>query len=249
MVWRPGWLGGSDETDPDKVAAAKKDKEEFDKTVAEAVKKQTDPILAKLAGLDSLTAFVSKSEKESKDRADAEAAEVERKRKEAENKNQPTDEDIAALMLTDPKRAVGLITKNQTELLLKTTANQAKSSVFSERADEFPYYAGDVKIEVDKILSEQSLQFQNDPTAIANTYYTVVGKKQKEISEGKIKSRFASASTSSGGSGKGGEGGDSEINIDVTDDMRKAARMSGMEIDDYMKLVKAQVKSGQMEMV
>lgn len=248
MAWRPGWLGGNDD-DPEKKEAAKKDKEEFDKAVATAVKAQTDPILERLKGLDSISSFVEDSKKEREARLKAEE-ETERKRKEIEaNKNQPSDEDIAALMLTDPKRAVALITKNQTELLLRTSANQVKGSVFNDRSDEFPYYSGDVKAEVDKILSEQSLQFQNDPTAVANTYYTVVGKKQKEISEGKIKSRFAQASPGNTGSGKGGEGGDGEIQIDVTDDMRKAARMSGIDIDEYMKMVKAQVKSGQMEMV
>ena len=249
MVWRPSWLGGSNDDDPEKKAAAAKDKKEFDDAVAAAVKVQTDPIMSRLDGLKSITDFVEESKKEKEARIRAEADEAERARREADVKNQPKDEDIAALMLTDPKRAIALVTKSQTELLLRTSATQVKSSVFNDRSDEFPYYTGDVKAEVDKILSEQSLQFQNDATAVANTYYTVVGKKNKEISEGKIKSRFAQSSTGSGGSGKGGEGGEGEIQIDVTDDMRKAARMSGLEIDDYMKLVKAQVKSGQMEMV
>lgn len=245
--WIPKWLRNDDVEDKDKD----KDKEvpkALKDAIAEAVKASTSPIEKRLEGLDSLTAFAADYKKEKEEK---EAADAKRKKDEADalaNKNKPTDEQLAALMLTDPASAVKHITQGQQDLLLMMRADQVRDQVLKDRAEDFPYYTGNVKTEIDSILSKQSLAFRNDPKAVENTYYTVVGKMQKEISEGKIKSRFAASTSSQGGSGKSDASSD-DFHIEITPDIEKAARMSGIDVKDYVKLVEKAAKAGDIEYV
>ncbi len=250
--WIPAWLRGDKDEDKDKDKD--KDKEvpkALKDAIADSVKAATSPIEERLKGLDSLTDFAKQYKedrnKEEQARKDKEAELKAKKDKE----NETTDEDLAALLLSDPKKAINEMTKGQTTLLLTMRADQLRDQVFRDRDQEFPYYSGEVKTEIDKILSEQPLSFRNDPRAIENTYYTVVGKKQKEISEGKIKSRFASGAGGAGsgsGKGTGGEPGD-DFKIEVSPDIIKAAKQSGMELNDYVKLVEKAAKAGEIDYV
>lgn len=247
MTWRPSWLSSGNE-EADKEAQAKKDKEEFDKAVREGVKKELEPINERLKGLDSLTAFATdyKKDKEEKERKDAAAIEAAKRKKEGENA--PSKEDLAALILEDPSKVIDYVTKTQQEAILTVKASQVKQEVFGEKPEDFPYYTGEIKTEVDSLISKQTLAFQNDPVAVANTYHTIVGRKMKEISEGKIKSRFASSSGSTGGSGKSSEQTD-EVKFEITPELTKAARLSGLPIDEYMKIVEKAAKAGEIEYV
>jgi hypothetical protein len=248
MSYRPSWLGGTDDDEEKKKqeAAAKKQRED---EIAAAVKAATDPIVEKLKGLDSISNLAAemKTEREANKKKE-EDAEAERQRK-ASGGNAPTDEELAKLMETDPKRAVAYLTQGQRELTLRNSAQLVKASVFTDRSDEFPYYTGEIKAEVDKVIGEQNLQFQNDPVAVANAYYTVIGRKQKDITDGKIKSRFASTSGTTGTGGTGGGNQGEEFKLEVTDEMRKAARLSGIPIDDYMKMAEKAAKAGELEYV
>ena len=240
-TWIPSWLRGNEEVE-DKDADAKKKLQE---TVEAAAKAAVSPIEERLKGLDSLVAFASEY-KADKEKAANEASEAARKKKEIEDrKTETTDEDLAAMLLTDPRRALAEALKPQNQLIFTMRADQVKDRVFKDRADEFPYYSGDIRTEVDKILGEQDLKFRNDENAVANVYYTVVGRRQKEINEGKIKSRFAFSTSTTNGSSKT----DEALTFDITPEIIRAAKLSGMDIDDYQKLLQKAAKAGEIEYV
>lgn len=196
----------------------------------------------KLKGLDSISAYFEakkaeeEEEKKSKNKPKPRTAE----------ETQAEDEDLAAMLLTDPKKAIGQMTSPIQQLLLQTRADNIKREVFTDRADEFPYYTGEVRTEVDKILNEQTLQFKNDPTAVANVYHTVVGKRMKDINEGKIKSRFA------GGTGplsNSSEHKDDEVKIEMTDEIKRMAKLTGMSEASALELVNKAAKAGEIDYV
>jgi hypothetical protein len=202
------------------------------KTLEEGVGKLSN-IEEKLKGLDSITAFVSKQEKEDEDRKKA----LEDKKK-ADAK--PSGEDLAARLLSgDVENVVKELTEPQANLVLQVRADNVRREVFEDRATDFPYYAGDIKTEVDKQVRSQNLAFQNNPQALENTYHMVVGKRQKEIQEGKLKSRFA-ASSGSNNSGAATEDTTSreKVPIDITDDIKRAAKMTGLKVEDYVELLR-----------
>lgn len=228
------WLGGGNDDDKDKDKD--KDKElppEIEERFKASEKNVETLIDKKLAGLNSITEYIETEKKDKETRA---AAEAERKRKEAEDKNKKTPEEIAADLLSDPARVINEITGPQANAILMIRADQVKREVFQDRANDFPYYDGDIKKEVDELLAKQSLQFRNDPSSIENVYHTVIGKKMKDISEGKIKSRFAQAG--GGVNSNVGEGDKGDKNITITPDIEKAARLVGLKPQDYVELLK-----------
>jgi len=186
-----------------------------------------------LEGLKGIQAFVEDSRKEK----EAEAAK--KRADEQARVNASTDEELQQLILTDPAAAIRKGTTDQSLAILTLRADQIKRDVF-EDADRFPYYAGEVKSEIDKLLAVQSIQARNDPSVVENCYFTVLGKHSEEAREGKLKSRFASANgargTSSGAAGGTPEGTDRE-KLEINDDVRKAARITGMSPEDYAKML------------
>src|SRR5208282_6916079 len=122
----------------------------------------------KLEGLDSINAFVTEQKKEKEDR---QRAIDDKKRADA----RPSGEDLAARVLSgDVESVVRELTEPQANLVLSVRADNIRREVFEDRAADFPYYTGDIKAEVDKIIKTQPLAFQNNPQALENTYYTVV---------------------------------------------------------------------------
>lgn len=229
-IWKPGDKKEEDKKDePLSKEAEDKIKSIVDASVSGLSAKFED----KLKGLDSINAFVTKqNEKE---------AEAEKKRLEAEkNKNKPSGEDLAARILSgDVESVVKELTGDQAKLVLSVRADNVRREVFEDRAADFPYYTGDIKAEVDRIVRSQGLDFQNNPQALENTYYTVVGKKNKELQEGKLKSRFA-ASSGSNNSGAGDDDKSSrdKVEITITDDIKRAAKMTGLKVEDYVELLR-----------
>src|SRR5208337_1296760 len=145
--WVPSWLKREDNKE-EKVELPKELKEQIETSM----KATLTPIEERLKGLDSLSAFADEYRKDKEDSRKArEAAEAAaRAKKEAEGK--PSATDLAALMIDDPERAVSEITKEQQKLTWTIRADQIKDKVFRDRADEFPYYTGDVQKEIDGIL-------------------------------------------------------------------------------------------------
>lgn len=184
----------------------------------------------KLKSLDSITAYFEEQKKEKEEA-------VKKAKEAAIKKDELTNEELLEAFAANPRGVIKELTKDKDDAILLVRADQVKKNVFLDRAEEFPYYAGEIKKEVDKILSEQSLKFQNDSKAVENTYYTVVGKMNKEISEGKIKSRFASASAAKGTEDLAKESRE-KVEITITPDIEKAARYSGMSVDKYVELIR-----------
>jgi hypothetical protein len=170
-----------------------------------------------------------------KDREDAEAARVEAARKKTEQENTTSDEDLAAELLNNPRKAISEATKGERALLLQVRADNIRREVFEDEASEYPYYTGDIKKEVNEMLAKQSIAFQNDRSSIANVYHTVVGKRMKEINEGKIKSRFASFSSTNS---SGPNASESEAKkIKVTPEIERAAKLTGLTTKDYVDML------------
>ena len=124
---------------------------------------------------------------------------------------------------------------------MEMRANNVRREVF-EDTEKFEYYSGDFKREVDALLAAQPLSFRNNPASVENVYYNVLGRKQKEIAEGKIKSRFASATSGSSTSGKTGEA--DKFMIEIDDQIRKAAKLTGMTPEEYAAVVAQEAQEG-----
>lgn len=186
-----------------------------------------------LEGLKGIQAFAEDYRKDKEAEAAARAAKAR-----ADSQAQ-TDEDLQNLILTDPAAAIRRGTQDQSVAILTIRADQIKRDVF-EDMERFPFYTGEVKSEIDKLLAGQNLQNRNDPSVVENCYYTVVGRHAEEARDGKLKSRFASGSgsrgTSSGSAGAGASKDESE-KLEINDDVRRAARITGMSPEDYAKMI------------
>src|SRR6516164_8413769 len=184
-----------------------------------------------LEGLKGIQAYFDKQQQKE---AEAERAAAARKQQETQTQN---DDELQNLILTDPATAIKKGTQDQAIAILTLRADNVKRDVF-ENTEKFQYYTGDVKNEIDKLLSVQSLQSRNDPSVVENCYWTVLGKHSEEIREGKLKNRFASASAARGtSSGNAGEGSDKDRDhLEINDDIRKAAKFAGMTPEDYAKM-------------
>jgi len=184
-----------------------------------------------LNGLSGIQAYIEEQKREREA-----AAEVARRKIQADSQAQ-TDEELQNLILTDPAAAIKKGTQDQTMAILTLRADNVRRETF-ENTEKFQYYTGDVKNEIDKLLSVQSIQARNDPSVVENCYWTVLGKHSEEIREGKLKNRFASASAARGTtSGDAGAGAGKEHEaLEINDDIRKAAKFAGMTPEDYAKM-------------
>jgi|SRR3974390_1267676 len=184
-----------------------------------------------LNGLNSITAYFDEQKREKE--VAAEAA----RRKVQADAQALNDDELQNLILTDPAAAIKKGTQDQAVAILTLRADNVKRDVF-ENTEKFQYYTGDVKNEIDKLLSVQNLQARNDPSVVENCYWTVLGKHSEELREGKLKSRFASSSgsrgTSTGAAGTGTE--EKKLDLEINDDIRKAAKFAGMTPEDYAKM-------------
>lgn len=175
-----------------------------------------------------------------KEKTDAAAAAA---RKAAADKQPEIDAEIEELMLTNPKEAIRRATEGQSVAIMNLRADNIKRDVF-EDAQKFKYYAGDIKREVDALISGQTLAARNDPSVVENCYHTVMGKHTDEIAEGKIKNRFA-GSESSGRGTSGGNAGDSgasgkdkkTYDPEYLKDIERAAKQVGIQTKDYIEML------------
>lgn len=244
--WVPEWLKSKNESEEGgNTVTLPKELEDRFKKVDDLDVKMTN-MDTKLKSLDSITAFIEE-QKEDKKKAKEAAEEAERKRKQKTPEQlQEEDESLAAELLTDPKAAFNKLSGPIRDVVMLTRADNIKREVFVDRAEEFPYYAGDIKKEIDATLEKQDLSFRNNAGSVENVYYTVVGKRQKEIQDGKIKSRFASSSGSLKGSADGKQ---DEIKIELNDDIRKMMRLTGLSEKDALDMLTKAAAAGEVEYV
>lgn len=186
-------------------------------------------IKQQLEGLKSIQAFVDEYKK---DKAEAAAAAAKKTQQQTQTE---ADEEIEALMLTDPKQAILKATTPQAIAIMTLRADNIRREVF-EDTEKYKYYHGDIKKEVDALLAAQKLDARNDPSVVENCYLTVLGKHNDEILEGKIKTRFAGSESSSRGTSSGSAGATDAAdkkNRIIPDDVKRAAKQFGITPEDY----------------
>ena len=225
------WQKKQKEDGTEELALSQEDQERMDRAAKAA--EELPGIKEKLSGLDKINEFITAFQSERE----------EEKRKVTALKNKETqtatDEEFEDLMLTDPKKAVGMALQPTQQALLTLRADNLKREVF-EDTKTYRYYHGDIKTEVDKLIAGQPLVARNDPSVIENAYLTVVGRHHDEIMEGKLKDRFA-ASESSGRNTSSGSAGDNGVadkkQVVITDDIRKIAKGLGFKPEEYAKML------------
>ena len=184
--------------------------------------------------LDSINARFLREDQE-RERREA----TERQRSAAADAGQ-SEEEITNLMLTDPVAATKRLIKQTTDVqgaaLMTIRADGLRREIF-EDAERFPYYAGEIKNEIDKLLEGQTLQLRNDRGVIENAYYATLGRHQREMADGKLKSRFAASEGNRGTATGNVKGSEEPVIRPLDDDGKKAARLLGFKEDEYAKMV------------
>lgn len=195
---------------------------------------------SKVAGIEATLKEMrdeQKREREAREAKEREIAEAEARRRQA-TASASTTEELQELWLTDPVAAAKKQAEPANIAIMTLRADQIKRDVF-EDVEKFDLYTGDIKREVDALIAGQSLQAKNDPSVVENCYHTVIGRHTKELREGKLKSRFAGASsgssTSTGSAGDSGTGGKRQL--EITDDIRRAAKQVGIKPEDYVEML------------
>lgn len=186
----------------------------------------------KLKGLDSVTAYIARQEREEKDRKEAAA----RKAREVAEAKETEDLDFFG----DPAAAVKhLVDKSVQPLVTNAVQQAARNNAyeFFQGDSRFEYFDDPAfKQEVMRLIYSVPPGSMNSNETFENCYHVVAGRKAQEIKEGKIKSRFAAASSSGGGTGA--TTGTSEKTITLSEDQKKAAKMFGMTEKEYAEGVK-----------
>ena len=148
------------------------------------------------------------------------------------------------MILTNPKEAIRRATEGQSVAIMTLRADGIRRETFEDQ-EKFKYYTGDFKSKVDALIAGQNLTARNDSSVVENCYKTVLADHMDQILEGKLKSRFASGTsssgTSSGSAGDSGSGGREKAKIDASleKDIRRAAAQTGYSYEDYVKELEA----------
>lgn len=151
-------------------------------------------------------------------------------------------EQLEEMMATDPVGAVQRLVRDQSEssnqVLLSVRADNLRRETF-EDVEKYPYYTGEMKSEIDKLIENQTLAARNDRSVIEHAYFSTIGKHHRELSEGKLKSRFASGDTGARTTtGKAPGELEADALRPMTEDDRKAARILGFKDEEYQKMLK-----------
>lgn len=220
--------------------------EEYEVTLPDELKTKLDGAASK-EDVTALKTTLDKLQESMKAISDHTAAEAEERRKaaakkaaeESTNRQAATDEELTELALIDPvaamKRVVQEAQSGRDAALMTINAANLRREVFEDSA-KYPFYTGKIKEEVDKLLATQSLKAQNDRTTIEHAYHSMVGQNYKEISEGKLKDRFASSESNRGSNGHVQEPEKKGPRV-MTDDEKRAARTLGFKDEEYGKLL------------
>jgi hypothetical protein len=217
----PWWKSKSEEGE-EKIELPKEIQEQLNQTAS--LKTEVAEMKTKLGALDTISAWIAEQREAAKPKPTVKTPEQESEE----------SEELAALLLTDPRAAHARLNATTNASIMQLRADVIRRETFEDNAEKFPYYTGEIKSEINKLLAKQPLSFQNSPEALENTYYTVVGKMQKSISEGKIKDRFAAASSSRTGKTEEENG---RITLEPNADIEKAAKMLGITMKDYIEML------------
>ena len=216
------WWKSKNEEGEEEVKLPPEIQEQLDRS--KGLETKVTELQTKLSALDDITAYI---------REQREAARPKQQVRTQEEESEESEE-LAALLLSNPKEAYSRLASSTNAAVMQVRADAIRRETFGDNPEKFPYYAGEVKAEIDKILAKQTLAFQNNPEALENTYYTVVGKMHKEIQEGKIKDRFASSG--GGRTTKVDEEG-SRTRLESNEMVEKAAKTLGYSVKEYMEML------------
>lgn len=233
---------------PIKLPWMKKDgSEELELTLSDDAKKQLLDGTASKADVDEVKTLLQKQQEalaaiSANAQAEAEERRKAAARKAAEDANASrtqTEEELQELFLTNPVEATRRIIEgaqgNRDKALLTINASNLKREVFDD-SSKYPFYTDKIKDEVDKLIAQQNLTAQNDRSVLEHAYHSVVGQHYQELSEGKLKSRFASSEGNRGVGGEGGGAGKKGPRT-LSEDERRAASLLGFKDEDYAKML------------
>lgn len=232
MPMRIPWLtpeSEKEEKDQEIELKPKDVKEKLDKIDAmESKVAQIDDIKK---GVDSMNAFIAQAKADrvaAQQRAEeAEAA----KRQKTEDENAPTFED-------DPD---GALSRRLDPILKQNYLLTAKQNIRDMvEGNQLEFYTGDIKAEVDKLVEAQAMRGVPVSTEyIENAYYIAKGKREKDIAEDKIKSRFSAVSGPSSGTG-GLESDPDKNKKTLSEEEKRYAAALGIKDEDYNKYREAE---------
>lgn len=201
---------------------------------------QIDTIKTKLDANDAvMTRMNSFLDQQDEAKRKAAAAEAAKKATEDSEKSEET-------WLTDPKKAFNDAINPLVKVQLQTSSRLLRKEIFDDNSGEFEFYHGDFKKRVDAYIDNLPITSQNDTASIKNCYFLVLGQMQKEIQEGKIKSRFSDMSTATARSGKTD---DKDKLPQLTEEHKRAAKAFGMTEEQYAKAMKDEFKGTELSYV
>jgi phage I-like protein len=189
--------------------------EDFNKGFEKFQTEQDEKLKPVLEMAASLKADKEAREKAAKDAADKKTAD--------DNKIDDTD------WMLDPAAAVAASLKPTQNAVISLAARQARADLLGEKE----YYYGELKTKIDQMITAQPLSAQMNPVTIENCYKLVLFDHQKDIAEGKIKSRNNAASFESNGTGgHGGKGkGDGDNEVMSAEEKHAASALGISEAD------------------
>ena len=106
-------------------------------------------------------------------------------RVERQNDYEVTDE----MYITNPREAIDRATKPFREQTQALAAITMRNEILGGRE----YYTGELKQQIDQLVESQPLSQRANAALLDNAYYTIVGRNNQAISEGKVKKQMSAA--------------------------------------------------------
>lgn len=159
------------------------------------------------------------------------AARAEAQRVAAANKNKEDDEIKDEDWLLDPEKAVEKKLSGTNQAVMMLAARQARREVLENE----PYYYDEIKRKVDAMIDAQPLKSRMDSSVITNCYKLVMYDHQKDIADGKLRTKNSALVFQSNGTGghSGKDGGD--VDEVLTNEEKHAASALGLSEVDWKK--------------
>lgn len=162
----------------------------------------------------------------------AERAErAENNRRAAAKKNEEENSVTAEDYMLDPEAA----TKRAMQPVAQATMMLAAKMARQETLADSDYYHGDVKTKTDGLIASLPLNQQSNPASILNCYKIACFDAQKDIAEGKLKSKNAAVVFEGGSTGAHSGSSTGEGNETLTADEKQAAAAFGMSEKEWTK--------------
>jgi hypothetical protein len=162
----------------------------------------------------------------------AERAErAENNRRAAASKTAEEDSVSAEDFMLDPEAA----TKRAMQPIARSTMMLAAKMARQETLADSDYYHGDVKTKTDGLIASLPLNQQSNPASIMNCYKIACFDAQKDIADGKLKSKNAAVVFEGGSTGAHSGSSNGEGNETLTADEKQAAAAFGMSEKEWSK--------------